>query len=102
MVRVNALVASEVATALNRRLAEDRVLATVNAVAVASDLRQATVRVSTVPDTAAAFAAVQAVALEVQQQLADRLELKRTPKLHFVHDFGPAAADKIDQLLHDV
>lgn len=97
--KVNALIATELGPVLSKHLGTPGMLATVTTVETAADLSESLVWISTVPDTAESWEAVEAVLPELRTHLATRLRMKRTPRLRLRHDHGPAHAEKIERLL---
>lgn len=98
--KVNAVIVGELGAALAKGLGEPGVLATITAAETTSDLSETTVWISTVPDTAESWPAVENTLPDLQAHLADRLRMKRTPRIRLRHDHGAAHAQKIDDLLH--
>lgn len=97
--KVNAMLSTEVGTALGIAISRPGTLLTVTAVETAPDLKQATVWVSVLPDSDAAWAEVEAARPSVQAHVAERVELKHTPRLTLARDRGPAHAQRINELL---
>ena len=100
MDKVNALVGAE----LSRALAPVRpagAMATVTAVETAPDLAEASVWVSLLPDSDAAWEALEEALPELQAGLAERLVIKRTPRIRLRRDRSGEHADKINRLLKE-
>ena len=76
-------------------------VATVTAVETSPDLRHASVWISLIPESDDAWELLAEQAPELQAALAERIELKHTPKLRLRRDHGGEAADKIGKLLGD-
>lgn len=76
---------------------------TVTAVNVSPDLANATVYVTILDDskTKESVAALNHAAGYLRHQLADEVELRIAPRLHFIYDESIRRADKINQLLHE-
>lgn len=100
MDKVNALVGAE----LSRALAPVRpagAMATVTRVETAPDLSEASVWVSLLPDSEAAWEVLQEALPDLQAVLAARLVIKRTPRLRLRRDHSGEHAQKIDRLLKE-
>lgn len=98
MDKVNALVGAE----LSRALAPVKpagAMATVTAVETSPDLSEASVRVSLLPDSDAAWEALQDALPELQAAIAERLVIKRTPRLTLRRDRSGEQFQRIDRLL---
>ena len=102
--RVNASVKRVLAPALSELVrAHTGMLATVTAVKLSPDLRQAVVHLSlygAAVDKQALLRALAGNSPELQAEVADKLRLKRTPVLEFRLDEAIERADRITQLLH--
>lgn len=96
--QVNALLGAEVGRILSR-LKPTASVATVTSVETSSDLAQAKVWVSLLPDSDDGWQALEEALPEVQGALAERVELKRTPKLTFKRDQSGERVSKIESLL---
>jgi len=96
--QVNALLGAEVSRIVSR-LKPTASVATVTAVETSQDLSQATVWVALLPDTDEAWRLLQAALPGLQDALAARIELKRTPKLRLKRDQSGDLVGKIDSLL---
>lgn len=100
MRKVNSLLSTEIGRALGPGTVTG-VLATVTAVETTSDLTEAMVWVSVIPETGEAWEAVQQQQGAVQQAVAARVRLKRTPRLQLRRDMGGAHAERIELLLRN-
>lgn len=100
MDKVNALVGAE----LSRALAPVRpagAMATVTSVKTAPDLAEASAWVSLLPDTDEAWQVLEETLPDLQAALAERLVIKRTPRLRLRRDRSGEHADKIERLLKE-
>lgn len=97
--KVNSLVAAELNTALAKELGGGDVFATVLSVETSPDLRHAACWVGMIPDTDAAWQAVEDVQPALQRHLAGRLELKRTPVIALRRDRSGTHANRITEIL---
>lgn len=95
--QVNALLGAELSRVL-ARLRTTTTVATITSVETSADLAHADVWVSLLPDSDTAWEAVQEQLPELQSGLAERLELKRTPKLRLKRDRSGAAVKRLDAL----
>ncbi len=78
------------------------VLATVTEVRLSPDMKQARVYVNVAGDEAeqdAALKGLTAASGFIRHELAERLQLRRTPELHFVLDHSEEYGRRIDDLL---
>jgi ribosome-binding factor A len=78
------------------------VLSVVTEVRVSPDLKQARVYVSVAGDEAEQAAALKglvAAAGYIRRELSERLQIRRTPELHFVLDRSQEYGQRIDDLL---
>ncbi len=98
MDKVNALVGAELSRAL-APVRPDGAMATVTSVETTSDLTEANAWVSVLPDGDAAWAALEEQLPELQATLAERLVIKRTPRLRLCRDRSGEHVQKIDRLL---
>lgn len=98
MDKINALLTEEVGAELGR-LGSAEALATVTSVETTPDLREAKVWISLLPDSDIAWEAVAARQSQLQAYLADRLTIKRTPRLSLRRDVSGQHAARIAELL---
>ncbi len=98
MEKINALLTEEVGAELGR-LGSGTSLATVTSVETTSDLREAAVWVSLLPDDDAAWEALLERQKHLQAYLARRLTIKRTPKISLKRDRSGQHAQRISELL---
>ncbi len=101
LAKVNSLLMTEVGRARGRHTITGAI-ATVTAVETAPDLRAATVWISLVPDSDAAWEEVTVLRGVLQSHVADRAHMKRTPVLTLQRDFGGAHARHIEDLLQSL
>ncbi len=99
MEKVNGAISQELGTIVGKLFSGGDRLVTVTAVETSPDLQYADCWVSVIPDTAIAWQAVEEALPQLQQHLAGRLSMKRTPKLRIRKDHGAAHAGRIAQLL---
>jgi ribosome-binding factor A len=100
MDKVNALVGAELSRAL-APIQPAHSMATVTRVETSPDLNEARVWISLLPDTDTAWEALEERLPDLQAALAERLVIKRTPKLRLVRDHSGEHAQKIDRLLKE-
>lgn len=100
MDKVNALVGAELSRALGRTQPAGA-MATVTSVQTAPDLAEANAWVSLLPDSDAAWEALTESLPELQAALAERLVIKRTPRLRLRRDQSGEHAQKIARLLEE-
>ena len=76
---------------------------TITAVNVSPDLANATIYVTVLDDskTKDSITALNNASGYLRHQLADEVELRIIPRLHFIYDESISRADKINQLLHE-
>ena len=100
--RVNRVLQEVLAEALERLAdADERLrLVTVTSVETTSDLRQATVYLSSLSEEAAA--ALDARRVQVQKAVARQTQFKRTPQLTFVQDPAVVTGNRIEDLLRHI
>ena len=100
--RVNQVLRQVVAEELERLAdADERLrMVTVTSVDSTSDLRQATVFLSSLSDDAADALADRRV--QVQKAVARQTQLKRTPQLSFVQDPAVVAGSRVEDLLRQI
>jgi ribosome-binding factor A len=100
--RVNQVLRQVVADELERLAdADERLrLVTVTSVETTSDLRQATVYLSSLPEDAAV--ALEARRVQVQKAVARQTQFKRTPQLTFVQDPAVVTGNRIEDLLRQI
>ena len=100
--RVNQVLRQVVADELERLAdADERLrLVTVTSVETTSDLRQATVYLSSLSEDAAA--ALDARRVQVQKAVARQTQFKRTPQLTFVQDPAVVTGNRIEDLLRQI
>lgn len=98
--KVNALVGAELSHALGR-VQPTGAMATVTSVQTAPDLSEANVWVSLLPDNDTAWEALRESLPELQAVLAERLVIKRTPRLRLRRDQSGEHAQKITRLLKE-
>ena len=100
--RVNQVLRQVVADELERLAdADERLrLVTVTSVETTSDLRQATVYLSSLSEEAAA--ALDARRVQVQKAVARQTQFKRTPQLTFVQDPAVVTGNRIEDLLRQI
>ena len=100
--RVNQVLRQVVADELERLAdADERLrLVTVTSVETTSDLRQATIYLSSLSDEAAA--ALDARRVQVQKAVARQTTFKRTPLLSFVQDPAVVTGNRIEDLLRQI
>jgi ribosome-binding factor A len=105
-IRLNEQLKREIAEIVRWEVADPRVgPATVTGAAVAPDLTTARVYVALIGDAderSASLEGLEAAAPYIRSQLAQRLDLRRTPKLSFFADDTMAQAARIEELLADV
>jgi ribosome-binding factor A len=94
----------EVSAMLSGELKDPRLsgLVTVTEVRVSPDLKQARIFVSvmgTAAEQSSALAGLAAATGFIRRELAMRLQLRRSPDLHFVHDQSEEYGQHIDELL---
>ncbi len=94
----------EVSAMLSGELKDPRLsaLVTVTGVRVSHDLKQARIFVSvmgTASEQAATLEGLAAATGYIRRELSSRLQLRRSPDLHFVHDQTEEYGQHIDQLL---
>ncbi len=106
LTRLNEQIRREVAEIVRWEVADPRVgAATVTGVEVAPDLTTARVFVALAgppEERRESLAGLDAAAPFVRSQLADRLDLRRTPALRFLADDSLAQASRIERLLSEV
>lgn len=106
LTRLNEQIKREVAEIVRWEIADPRVgPVTVTGADVASDLTTARVFVSllgTTEEREESLAGLEAAAPFVRSQLAQRLDLRRTPSLRFFSDESAARATRIEKLLSQV
>ena len=106
MVRVDELLLRELGALCEKLVAPHiQALVTITKVECAPDLREATVFVSVLgsPEAQAqAMRLMQAVRRELQQELARRIILKFTPRLHFREDRTAEKADRVLGILEEL
>jgi ribosome-binding factor A len=100
--RVNQVLRQVVAEELERLAdADERLrMVTVTSVDSTSDLRQATVFLSSLSEDAAAALAERRV--QVQNAVARQTQLKRTPQLSFAQDPAVVAGGRVEDLLRQI
>lgn len=100
--RVNQVLRQVVAEELERLAdADERLrMVTVTSVESTSDLRQATVFLSSLSDDAAA--ALDQRRAQVQKAVARQTHLRRTPQLAFVQDPAVVAGNRVEDLLRHI
>ena len=100
--RVNQVLRQVVAEELERLAdADERLrLVTVTSIEATTDLRHATVYLSSLSDAAAD--ALEARRAQVQRAVARQTKLKRTPQLAFVVDPGVVNGNRIEDLLRHI
>lgn len=101
MDKINALLTEEVGAELGRigSLGPQGSLATVTAVQATTDLREAVVWVSLLPDEDTAWEALLERQRQLQAYLAGRLRIKRTPRISLRRDRSGQHAERISELL---
>jgi ribosome-binding factor A len=105
--RINQLLRDEIGTLL-RYETDDPVLASlisVTDVEVTQDLQKAKVYVSTLeegPDAVAIMKRLRKAARFFRREIAERLNLRHTPELEFVHDPSIARGARVMQLLREI
>ena len=100
--RVNQVLRQVVAEELERLAdADERLrMVTVTSVDSTSDLRQATVYLSSLSEDAAAALAERRI--QVQKAVARQTQLKRTPQLSFAQDPAVVAGSRVEDLLRQI
>jgi len=100
--RVNQVLRQVVAEELERLAdADERLrMVTVTSVDSTSDLRQATVYLSSLSEDAAAALAERRI--QVQKAVARQTKLKRTPQLSFAQDPAVVAGSRVEDLLRQI
>ena len=100
--RVNQVLRQVVAEELERLAdADERLrMVTVTSVDSTTDLRQATVYLSTLSEDAEAALGERRV--QVQRAVARQTQLKRTPQLSFAQDPAVVAGDRVEDLLRQI
>jgi ribosome-binding factor A len=100
--RINQVLRQVVAEELERLAdADERLrLVTVTSVETTSDLRQATVYLSSLSDDAAA--ALEARRVQVQRAVARQTKFKRTPLLTFVQDQAVVTGNRIEDVIRHI
>ncbi len=106
MQRVHDLLRAELSVLLSREIKDPRVaLTSVSELDVAGDLSHATVRVSVLGDDEErrldALAGLESAAGWIRRQLAQRLDLRRVPELHFELYRGAEHSQRIGELLEE-
>lgn len=96
--QVNALLGAELGR-LMARIRPTAAVATITEVRTSPDLAQATVWVSLLPDSDGAWEEMERQLPELQAGLAERIELKKTPKLRLKRDQSGETVERIDSLL---
>jgi ribosome-binding factor A len=96
----------EVSSMIAGELKDPRIagLVTVTEVRVSPDLRHARIYVSVLgspEDHSSTIAGLQAAAGFVRREIGTRLQLRRSPEMHFVLDTSGPLRDRIDELLRD-
>ena len=100
MDKVNALVGAEFSRAL-APVRPDGSMATLTRVATSPDLAEASVWVSLLPDSDSAWESLEESLPELQAVLAERLVIKRTPRVRLRRDRAGEHADTINRLLKE-
>ena len=103
--RISGLMQSELSRLLTRARVLDDVVVTITSVDVTPDLRQAFVYVSTLGETIAPdelLARLARLAPEWQQEVAQRMHIKYTPKLFFRFDDSLERGDRVMNILRDL
>ncbi len=102
--RINDLILEELATAVNQEVALENVLITITYVDCSSDLKQAKVGVSVLPDNLAGTALKQLTRATSQlvEILKKRTRLRKLPHLIWQFDNTEREADKIEKLIAEV
>ena len=105
MVRVNALVRREISEILHTRFRSECVSITITEVKVANDLRSARVYYAVLggeEDAQMATAFLKTQGREIRHLLGNRVVLKYTPFLKFVHDESVARGFHMNNLLDEL
>ena len=105
--RIAGLLQSEIGWLTTGRLKDPRLarLVTLAHVKVSADLAHATVAVTvagTRDDAREALAGLQSASGYIKRELRQRLNLKRTPELHFVRDTAIEEGDRVLSLLDGI
>ena len=105
--RIAGLLQSEIGRLTTGRLKDPRLsrLVTLAHVKVSPDLAHATVAVTvagTEDDEREALAGLRSASGYIKRELHQRLNLKRTPELHFVRDTAIEEGDRVLGLLDDI
>jgi ribosome-binding factor A len=102
--RVNSLLQQEISLILQRELLDPELsLTTITEVEVAPDLRSARVYASVIgeeEEMRLALSALKRNRKHIQELLADRVDLRYTPRLTFIADRTAAQAQRIETILH--
>lgn len=102
MRKVNEEVRKQVASVLTRNEGLPRdVFVTVNKVSTSRDLKQAHVYISILPDgkRASTLKSLQRMQSELQRELGRKLQMKYTPKVHFVLDEAQIKAQHVYDIM---
>ncbi len=105
--RIAGLLQSEIGRLTTGRLKDPRLarLVTLAHVKVSADLAHATVAVTvagTLDDAREALAGLRSASGYIKRELHQRLNLKRTPELHFVRDTAIEEGDRVLSLLDGI
>ena len=105
MRRVNEALREVLAAAISSEIKDPRIgFVTITSVDTSPDLRSAKVFVSvmgTETELNDSLAGLESANGFLQARIASEMKLKRTPKLHFVHDDTIERADRLTRLLED-
>jgi len=105
ILRVNQLIKRELSQILVREVDfPNDILVTVTRVETTSDLKEAKVYVSVMPEnrSSQALRALKMQIYEIQQRLNRRVEMKPIPKIKFVEEIKTKEAGRIEELLEKI
>lgn len=101
--RVAAQLEKELSLIITQEMKDHRLgMITITRVALAPDLKEATVLFSSLGDKQQGLAILQRAKGFIRSHLARRMRLRFIPDLHFKIDDGPEYAERINRLFHEL
>lgn len=103
--RVNQLIKKELSQIILREINfPENILVTLTRVDTSSDLEQARIYVSVIPEEKArkVLEILNKSTYYLQQKLNQRLRMRPIPKIHFVHERKTSEAGRVEELLEEI
>lgn len=102
--RVNEIIKREIGQSLNKEINFNGILVTVIDVETSSDLRQAKIKITVLPEekSGLVLSIIQKNIYFLQQTVNKKLKIRRAPKIRFEMDKGASNAQRVEELLREM